>query len=148
MSILASDFEEQFASTQMGSICPYAWVGWISYVIENCPDEIRDKMNNEILSAFFATDVNLFAEMFGSAFASIIYRLGHMLTFMRNDCFIDCATIVFRKHPTLSPDPQFKFELRICLEGEELLMLRLPADPMPDWENGELYGVKNPYYQG
>ena len=148
MSILDSNLDERYGSTQMGSICPYAWIGWVSYVIENCPDEIRDKMNNEILKAFFAADADLFGETFGSMFASIIYRLGHLLTFMRDVCFIEREAIVFRKHPALSPDPKFKFELHIYLESEELLVLRLPKDPMPDWEDGKQYSINNPYYQG
>lgn len=148
MSLLASDFEESFGSNELGATCPYAYIGWISYVVEACPDDIRDLMSDEILNAFFHTDPMVFGEMFGTAVASIIYRLGHMLNFHSNKCFIERPEIQFRKHPALNDaDKRFKYELLIYIESEQILMLRTPIDPQPDWVDGEYYTINNPYCQ-
>lgn len=147
MSLLASDFEESFGSNEIGAICPYAYIGWISYVIKSCPKEIYDAMADEILSAFFHTDPMVFGEMFGTAIASVIYRLGHMLNFHSNKCFIERQEIRFRKHPALrDSDDQFTHELHIYIESEEIIGMKLPVDPVPDWEDGEWYAINNPYY--
>lgn len=53
MSLLASDFEESFASTQMGSICDKAYFEWIAYIIEHCPVEFHAAMADDIIRAFF-----------------------------------------------------------------------------------------------
>ena len=147
MSILATDFEEQFGSNQIGAICPYAYIGWMSYVVETCPIEIRELMSDEILNAFFHTDQVIFGEMFGTAVASIIYRLGHMLHFHSNKCFIERPEIRFRKNPVLrGHDEQFTHELRIYVESEEILIMKMPIDPQPNWTDGEWYAINNPYY--
>ena len=148
MSILASDFEESFGSNEMGSKCPYAFIGWISYVIDRCPNHIRETMSDEILNAFFHADPIVFGEMFGTAVASIIYRLGHMLDFSSKKCFIERPEIRFRKHPTLfGHDQKYKYELHIYIESEEIIGMKLPIDPQPDWTDGEWYAINNPYYQ-
>lgn len=148
MSILASDFEEVFGSTQVGAICPYAYVGWISYIIEDCPKVIHDSMTDDILRAFFATDTLLFGEMFGTAIASIIYQKGHLLRFHRRECFLEYETIGIRKHPTLyGSDDKFKYDLHVVLDNEEMIMMKIPVDPVPEWVDGETYVINNPYHQ-
>ena len=106
-------------------------------------------MSTDILNALFHADPVIFGEMFSSAVASIIYRLGHMLKFMRTECFIGCKQINLRKHPTtFESKDEYKYELHIFIDGEEIIGIKLPVDPVPDWEDGEMYGFNNPYYQG
>lgn len=153
MSILASDFEESFGSNQMGSICPEAYIEWIAYVIEHCPADIYDEMANQILRAFFESDVLVFPEMFGAAVAGIVYRMGHMLSLMHTECFIERKYINLRKEPDsfMRPghmlDEPKKWFLHIELNTEEICRIQLTIDPLPDYDVNERCSIPNPYYQ-
>lgn len=153
MGILAADFEESFGSNQMGSICPEAFIEWIQYTVENCPEEIRDEMSNQILQAFFKSDAIIFPEMFGTAVAGIIYRLGHMLSFMQSGMFIERKYISLRKEPDSFMRPvknsnswQHWF-LHVELNTEEICRLHITTDPLPNYDINERCSIPNPYYQ-
>lgn len=147
MSLLASDFEESFGSKQMGSVCPEAYFEWIQYVIERCPPGFYDAMSTDIIRAFFNSDPNLFAEMFGPAVAGIIYNKGHLLSLAHTACFIERKTIGFTKLRNCMESEKFKYLLHIYLGNEEIGRLQLPIDPLPNWENGVRYTINNPYYE-
>ena len=147
MSLLASDFEESFASTQMGSICDKAYFEWIAYIIEHCPVEFHAAMADDIIRAFFYSDANIFIDMFGQAIANTIYNKGHMLRFAHIECFIERKEISFLKTLIHGPtSSEFICHLHIYIGHEEIGRLQLPVDPLPDWEEGKHYSTKNPYY--
>lgn len=147
MSLLASDFEESFAASQMGSICEEAYFEWIAYVIDKCPIDIYEDMSNDIIRAFFYSDPIIFVDMFGQAVASTIYHKGHMLSFMHTACFIERKEISFAKALVHGPtSSKFICHLHIYLGHEEIGRLQLPVDAWPSWEEGKHYSTKNPYY--
>lgn len=153
MSLLAEDYFDEFGSGEIGEVCPEAYFEWVSDVTLNCPVVYSSKICDEILAAFFKTDVTMFDDLFGNTVAKIIYEKGHFLNFQSDKCFIERRTIGFRKynHQTgwvNDKDREFDNSICVLIEREEIFRIQIPMDILPDWPEGRLHNIKNPYYQG
>lgn len=147
MSLLATDFEESYLSTEVGSICPEVQFDWIAEVIDGCPLEFHNAMADAIIQAFFKSPIDMFEDIFGPTIAHIIYKMGHMLRLRQKECFIERRCISFRKQEPFGNAHPFKCAIHIELGTEEVARLLLVTDIVPNWPtNGERISVKNPYY--